>query len=202
MRVLELGCAPGKLLAWVAAELHADVAGLDSSAHGIGWSRQLFRRLGLHADLRHEDALVTTFDHDRFDLVCSWGLIEHFADPRPLVRLHVECACPGGRALIGIPNYGGIYGQLQAWCDRDNLLLHNLAIMQPERLRALAPEDLSASVDAFPAGRLSPWLVNADRRFPALIARSASYALNGLGLLQPLDIAPLCPLLVLEIERR
>lgn len=201
-RVLELGCAPGKLLAWMAAELGADVAGLDASAQGIEWARELFRALGLRGDLRHEDAFTTTFGPGAFDLVCSWGLIEHFDDPRPLVRQHVTLARPGGRVLIGVPHYGGIYGTLQGWLDRDNLRLHNLGIMDPAQLAGLAPPDLSASVRAFPAGRLSPWLLSLDRKLPAPLARGASLTLNAVGLLQPADITGLCPLLVLEIERR
>ena len=136
MRYLELGCAPGKMLAWVASDLGARVSGLDYSERGIEWARRLFDTLGLEADLRCEDVWSTTFDRGGFDVVFSAGLIEHFDDPSALVRQHVTLVKPGGRAIITVPNYGGIYGRLQGWFDPDNLALHNLSIMSTEAMRA------------------------------------------------------------------
>jgi hypothetical protein len=109
---------------------------------------------------------------------------------------------PGGSTIIAIPDYGGIYGRLQGWFDPANLALHNLRIMRPDALAELAPPELSAAVRTYRAGRISPWQISLDRRLPRPVGLLASYVLNGIGLLQPVDIAPLCPLLVLEITRR
>jgi 2-polyprenyl-3-methyl-5-hydroxy-6-metoxy-1,4-benzoquinol methylase len=198
MRLLEIGCAPGKLLAWAAARLRAEVAGLDYSEPGLESARQLFSALGLRGDLRREDLFATTFAPGTFDLVFSAGVIEHFNDPRDIVRKHAELAKPGGKALIAVPHYGGVYGRVQRYFDADNLALHNLAIMSPRGLEALAPAGRAAC--AYPAGRLSPWLINLDRRWPRPVARAATYALNAAGLIQPIDIPKLCPMLVLEIR--
>lgn len=202
MRVLELGCAPGKILAWVAARLEARVAGLDYSERGIGWSRKLFEALGIPVDLRCEDVFNNTFDPASFDVVYSSGLIEHFEDPRAIVRMHVLLAKPGGKAIIAIPDYGGIYGRLQLWLDPANLALHNLQIMNTDALLRLAPAELTGTVRSYRAGRLSPWQLSFERRLPRPVGRVTSYMLNGVGLLQPADIGPLCPLLVLEVTRR
>jgi 2-polyprenyl-3-methyl-5-hydroxy-6-metoxy-1,4-benzoquinol methylase len=201
MRYLEIGCAPGKMLAWVARELRADVSGLDYSQRGMEWARRLFDTLGLRADLRCEDVWSTTFPPATFDVVFSAGLIEHFDDPGALVRLHVNLVKPGGRALITIPNYGGVYGRLQAWFDPDNLGLHNLSIMRTDALKRLAPGDLASSVRAYPAGRISPWLVSIGHRWPGAIATGVAHAANAVGLIQPMDVAALCPLLVLDVVR-
>jgi 2-polyprenyl-3-methyl-5-hydroxy-6-metoxy-1,4-benzoquinol methylase len=202
MRVLELGCAPGKILAWAAADLGARVAGLDYSERGIGWSRMLFERLRLPADLRCEDVFHTTFTPGGFDVVYSFGLIEHFEDPRGIVRAHLALVRPGGKAIISIPDYGGIYGRLQRRLDPANLAIHNLEIMSVGALRQLAPPELSGDVRCYRAGRVSPWQLSIERKLPRPVGRTLSYVLNGIGLLQPADIAPLCPLLVLDITRR
>lgn len=202
MRVLELGCAPGKILAWVAARFDAEVAGLDYSERGIEWSRTLFQHLGTRADLRCEDVFHTTFEPGSFDLVYSSGLIEHFEDPRAIVRAHVALTKPGGTTVIAIPDYGRVYGWIQRRFDPENLAIHNLRIMQPDALRELAPPDWNGRVLTYRWGHLSPWLISFDRRWPRPIARLAAHALNGIGMLQPVDIGPLCPLLVLEINRR
>jgi 2-polyprenyl-3-methyl-5-hydroxy-6-metoxy-1,4-benzoquinol methylase len=201
MRVVELGCAPGKILAWVAAVLGAETSGLDYSERGIAWSKTLFEKLGIPGDLRCEDVFNTSLPPASYDVVYSSGLIEHFDDPRDIVWAHFALVKPGGKAIIAIPDYGGIYGRLQRWLDPDNLGLHNLAIMSPQAFAQLAPKDSSA-VKVYRIGRLSPWQLSLERRMPGSLGRAAKYALNVAALLQPADIGPLCPLLVLEIGRR
>jgi hypothetical protein len=44
-------------------------------------------------------------------------------------------------------------------------------------------------------------LISFHRRWPAPLAAAALACLNLAGLLQPVDIAPLCPWLVLRMER-
>ncbi len=201
MSVLEVGCAPGKTLAWAARALGARVAGLDYSPRGLEFARALFRHCGVAGDLRCEDVFATTFAPGTFDVVFSVGVIEHFDDPREIVQRHVLLAKPGGVALIAVPNYAGVYGRLQRRFDPGNLAIHNLAIMSPGALKALAPRELVGTVDAYPAGRLSPWLISFEKRWPRSVARGVCFLLNGVGLLQPRDVAPLCPTLVLALRR-
>ncbi len=200
-RFLEIGCAPGKILAWVGQVLQAEVSGLDYSEHGLAFARQLFEALGIEGDLRCEDVFATTFRPGSFDVVYSAGVIEHFDDPREVVKRHVALLKPGGKALIVVPNYGGLYGYLQRQFDPGNLDIHNLTIMRPAALKELAPGDLVRIVRAYPAGRLSPWLVSFEKVWPRPIARGTAYSFNALGLVQPVDIAALCPMLVLELHR-
>src|SRR5206468_8151209 len=77
-RFLEIGCAPGKMLAWVAAVLKASVSGLDYSERGLATSRRLFKALNLAADFRCEDLRQTTFPSASFDVVVRFGVIEPF----------------------------------------------------------------------------------------------------------------------------
>jgi 2-polyprenyl-3-methyl-5-hydroxy-6-metoxy-1,4-benzoquinol methylase len=202
MHVLEIGFAPGKLLSWTAAVLGASVAGLDYSATGMRTATELFKSLGLKGDLRCEDLFDTTFEPGSFDFVCSFGLIEHFDDPREIVRRHVMLTKPGGVIVITIPNYGGLYGRIQRHFNAENLDLHNLKIMNPVALSKLAPLDALAEVQAFEYGRMSPWLTSFDKKYPRLLARGLSVTLNGIGLLQPFDLKPLSPLIVLKMMRR
>jgi SAM-dependent methyltransferase len=201
MRFLEIGCAPGNLLIWIAKVLHADVAGLDYSERGLAFARQLFQTFNIKCDLRHENVFTTTFEPESFDIVFSAGVIEHFDDPREIVRKHVALLKPGGKAIIAIPNYGGVYGRLQRHFDPDNLSIHNLDIMHPPALEKLGPKDLTSDIHAYPIGRLSPWLISFGKCWPRAVALCVNYALNTVGLFQPLDIVSLCPMLVLELRR-
>ena len=200
-RVLEVGCAPGKMLAWLASTRGAYVSGLDYSERGIAWSRQLFDSLGLRADLRCEDVFATSFPEGSFDVVYSVGVIEHFEDPRRIVRVHAALLRPGGTAIITVPNYQGIYGRIQRWFDAESLEWHNLEIMSRDALARLAPRDLVEGVRTYRAGSLNPWQITFERRWPRPLARAVCYAGNAIGLLQPFIIGPLAPILVLEMRR-
>ena len=200
-RVLEVGCAPGKILAWLAAVHLCDVSGLDYSDRGIATARRLFTALELRADLRCEDLRAATFEPSSFDLVYSVGVIEHFEDPRDVVARHVAFVRPGGTALMIVPNYGGIYGRLQRYFDGENLGLHNLRIMTLSALASLAPTAEVGGVRTYLCGRVSPWLISLDKRWPRSLARAVAYFTNAAALVQPIDIGPLCSMLVLEIMR-
>jgi 2-polyprenyl-3-methyl-5-hydroxy-6-metoxy-1,4-benzoquinol methylase len=200
-RVLEIGCAPGKMLAWVAAELGANVSGLDYSEKGLATARTLFSALGLHADFRCEDLRATTYPEASFDVVFSVGVIEHFDDPRDVVHDHLRLLAPGGTALMTVPNYRGIYGRLQAYFDKESLLYHNLDIMTCDALKALVPADESIEVRSYPAGRVSPWMLSMTKRWPAPVVLAIGYLANTVALLQPVDVTALCPMLVLNVRR-
>jgi SAM-dependent methyltransferase len=199
MRYLEIGCAPGLMLAYVVKALGAEVCGLDYSPVGIAQTRAVFDKFALKATLRCEDVFSHTFPREYFDVVHSGGLIEHFEDPRELVRIHVELLKPGGVALITIPHFGGLYGVIAAKTDPGNLAIHNARIMNPASLQELAPQDLSDSVSVRPFGRTSLSNVSFhSSRFLGLLAKAAA---NAVGLLQPVAIERLCPNLVLRIVR-
>lgn len=200
MRFVEIGCAPGKILSWVAREVKTPVCGIDYSPTGIDTAKWLCNGLGVRADIRCEDAMHSSFEDGAFDLVFSCGLIEHFEDPAPMVVAHVKLLAPGGTALIAVPNYSGLYLKLQRWFDPGNLAIHNLGIMNVQAMRALAPTAPDLTSKAYYFGRFSPWLVS----LPAKLGRAGtviSWGLNFSAYLQPVDIKGLCPHVVLEVKR-
>jgi 2-polyprenyl-3-methyl-5-hydroxy-6-metoxy-1,4-benzoquinol methylase len=200
-KVLEIGFAPGKLLAYVAKTLGARVSGVDYSEKGIAFARRLFAVLGLQADFRCEDIFATTFQPGTFDMVYSVGVIEHFNDPRNIVRRHVELLRPGGTALILIPDYSGIYGRLQRSFDAQILELHNLRIMSPEAMLELAPADLVDHVESFRSGKPTSSLVTFERKWPPRLVGLLHALSNAIALVQPFDIPGLCPIIALRMTR-
>ena len=202
MSFLEVGFAPGVHLSWVAQALGVNVAGVDFAENGVLQARRLFARLGLKADLRHEDFFNTSFPAGTFDVVYSAGFIEHFDDPAVVVRAHVNLAKPGGRIIILIPHYGGIYGRVQEYFHPENLLLHNITIMHRQRLLELAPADLVSEAETSEVGKLCGDHIGFSQKLPASIAKAIGLGLNCVGLAQPAEVRPLCPMLLLEMIRR
>jgi len=200
MRFLELGCAPAKMLAWVATQ-GVRVAGVDYSAQGIEWGRQLMRTLELEADLRCEDLFSTTFSRESFDLVHSAGLIEHFDDPLPLVKIHLDLVRPGGTVLISVPNYGGVYGAMGRRFGPSNLALHNLLTASCAGMESILRQLPGMLGHAGGFGRSFASRVLFDEKLPRPMGALLEYVTNGLGLIQPFRIGWLCPQVVLEIVK-
>ena len=202
MTVLEIGCAPGKQLAFIHQAFGATISGLDYSKNGVRLSRRLFERLNIACDLRCEDIFSTSFRPGSFDVVYSLGVIEHFDNPADIVARHIALLKPGATALMVVPNYSGIYGRLQRYFDPENLNIHNIRIMSPASIKQLVPEEMCDHVAAYYFGRISPWLLNMHRKWPRIIVLSLNLFVNGLGLLQPFDIKSLAPNLVLQVKKK
>lgn len=192
-RYIEVGCAPGILLAY-AQKLGAIVSGLDYSAVGIEQTRRRF--VDHPIPLYCEDILDNSVPKNYFDVVHSAGLIEHFDHPEPIVRAHIDLARPGGVILITVPHFGGIYGRINKYTDPELLAIHNLKIMSPGALTALVHREFSEKVSAFPYGRISLSSVSFRMKQFGLIAKAVA---NVVGLLQFWTVNSLAPTLVLRI---
>ncbi len=201
-RVLEIGYAPGKLLAWVASRLSARVAGVDYSSAGSNIARSFFARLGIEADLRNEDVFKTSFEPGSFDCVYSNGVIEHFDDPRPIVARHLSLVRSGGKVVIFVPNYGGLLGRVQRRIDPDNLAIHNLEIMSPAAMRALFPTDEVSELHALRFGRFALWSLSLGKALPGSLAMAVQSAVGLVSGLLPIPAGPLAPLIAVVATRR
>jgi 2-polyprenyl-3-methyl-5-hydroxy-6-metoxy-1,4-benzoquinol methylase len=127
---LELGCFPGRYLA-VLGELGYEVNGMDLTPRITelpAWFQQMGRRTGSFTQ-------ADVFTHPvsrRFDVVCSFGLIEHFGDWSGLLRRHAGLVEEGGLLAVSTPNFrGAVQQSLHRWLDRENLAEHNLEAMVP-----------------------------------------------------------------------
>lgn len=125
----EVGCAPGKWLAFMARELGMSPSGIEYTEEGMQATLRNFSLLGLSSDEILTGDFFTTEPTRQFDLVMSFGFIEHFDDPDAVVERHLRWLKPGGRLVLGVPNFNGIYKPVQAILDQSLLDKHNLSIM-------------------------------------------------------------------------
>lgn len=130
LRALEIGGAPGGYLAYIARTFGHEVSAIDSSPVGCRKLEENFELLEIPVSVYCRDVLEGDLsDLPRFDLVYSLGLIEHFSDPVPMIRKHVELAKPGGLVILGLPNFRGISRPILRLTRPELSKKHNLRTM-------------------------------------------------------------------------
>lgn len=136
--VLEIGCAPGKWLAFMAKEFGLKPNGIEYSEAGMKATMRNFQLLGLAAGRIQTGDFFQIKPDREFDVVMSFGFIEHFTDVDAVVDLHLQWLKPGGTLILGVPNFRGAYYFLQKVLDKNILDKHNLDVMRLEYFYHLA----------------------------------------------------------------
>jgi len=131
--VFELGCFPGRYLSYIGKKGWR-VNGMDLTPRVatdfVDWLKSIQIATG-HIAAGDVLAYAKTTT-DRYDMVCSFGFIEHFENFDEIIRLHDSILKPGGRLMITTPNFrGGIQKFLHTTLDAENLARHYLPSMKP-----------------------------------------------------------------------
>lgn len=135
--VLEVGCAPGKWLAFMTKEFGLTPSGVEYSDAGMKATLENFRILNLTPDAIFTGDFFQMKPPRQFNAVMSLGFIEHFSDVDNVVDLHLQWLKPGGVLVLGVPNFRGMYSPIQRVLDNDILEKHNLEIMNLDYFRGL-----------------------------------------------------------------
>lgn len=113
-RLLEVGCAHSGWLPYFARVHGLRVCGLDYSEHGCDIERQALRRFGVQGDVVCADLFDTPAElRCRFDLVVSFGVVEHFEDTPGVLKAMRRYLKPGGVLVTVIPNMTGAIGLIE-----------------------------------------------------------------------------------------
>ncbi len=134
--LLEIGAAQSRWLPYFHRVLGFAVTGLDYSAVGCERTRSLLAEAGVPGEMVCADlfdpppALLGVFD-----VVASFGVVEHFDDTGACLAACARYLKPGGRMITTIPNMRGSLGLLQRWADRAIYDTH----------RPMSPAELAAA---------------------------------------------------------
>lgn len=131
LKICEIGSGDGKLLKKFAEMLNMTPIGIEYSREAAKASK----KNGI------KTVVADAFDKDfsnkyrnSFDVVFSYGFIEHILPPEKAVKIHYDILKPGGYAIIQIPRFKG-FNYLKAKLLRPDIIpLHNLKIMNADVL--------------------------------------------------------------------
>lgn len=107
-RILEVGAGTGRDSVDLARE-GAEVHVLDYSRPSLSIIRRMARSRQVTLHCVEADGLIAPFRGETFDIVFHQGLLEHFRDPRPLLRENLRILKPGGLLLVDVPQKWHVY---------------------------------------------------------------------------------------------
>lgn len=111
MRLIEVGCAPGRFLDYFARHFGYQVTGLDYAPEACRTTRANLAMLGTPATILGGDLFTFRPADGGFDVVLSVGLIEHFTNVDEVVRKLIGMADPDGGCIVTlVPNLYGLEG--------------------------------------------------------------------------------------------
>jgi cyclopropane fatty-acyl-phospholipid synthase-like methyltransferase len=131
---IEVGCVPGNCLIYLAKQFGYRVSGVDYSDQ-LSYTRENLRSNGIcDAELFQCD-LFHFHPPKQYDLVFSYGFVEHFDDHEQVIRRHEELTAPGGMVVIIVPNLTHLHRVLCGRFAPQILAVHRFPLMHAEILR-------------------------------------------------------------------
>lgn len=126
-RLLEVGCGSSAWLPYFAREFGFQISGLDYSEVGCAQTRALLARERVQGEVVLGDLFSPPEGFtEGFDVVFSFGVVEHFSPPSRCVRAMAALLRPGGLMVSVVPNLTGVIGALQSWINKPVLDVHVL----------------------------------------------------------------------------
>ncbi|MBA4139223.1 MAG: methyltransferase domain-containing protein [Segetibacter sp.] len=187
--VIEFGCYPGKYLK-VFGDFGLCLNGIDTTEK-VTRLPAFFNSKGYCVGDFIRGDLFKYTPGRKFDIVCSFGFIEHFTNWQDVVLLHLKFVKQGGLIFITVPNFRGFFQRyFHQFFDKENLHRHNLKAMDVKQWNAVLQKN-NIDYDILfqgPFGAIEFW-VDEEKR-----SKLKRYAINKilvfLNLFKTLKLAP------------
>jgi SAM-dependent methyltransferase len=202
---IELGGFPGYYAVFLKKYFKLDVTLLDYFVHQPVTNALLQANNLQESDIHIiETDLFNHQEEQKYDLVLSCGLIEHFNDTKDIIRRHIDFLKPGGTLLITLPNFRALNGWFQKSFDKDNYDKHNIACMDPQLLATICSDAGLQVVQAEYFGHFSLWL-EIEKQKPVgvrLLKKSLWLAGKVFTKVFPFNSKQLSPYIILEARKQ
>lgn len=126
-KLLELGCGNSVFLSYFHNEFGYDVYGLDYSELGCNQTRRILDRDNVKGTIVQGDIFNPPTELiGQFDVVCSFGVLEHFEDSTATIKAFSKFLKPGGTLITTVPYIKGATGLLQKIMNKPVYDIHVL----------------------------------------------------------------------------
>lgn len=137
----EVGCFPGRYLA-VFGEKGYELNGIDLTGRVEKDLPVWLKSQGFRIGSFEKRDFLKYRPNEKYDVVCSFGLIEHFINWPELIKKHLELVKDNGYLVISTPNFRGLVQRLlHRTLDEESFRRHLLDSMRPDVWADLAIEE-------------------------------------------------------------
>ena len=133
-KICEIGCGDGKLVKKLADKFNYEPFGIEYSQPAINEAKKLGVNV-ISGDV-FDRVLLEKYENF-FDIVYSYGFIEHINPPEKVVDIHLLLLKPNGYFFIQMPRFKGFNYWKIKFFRPDLMPLHNLKIMEKDHLQAI-----------------------------------------------------------------
>ena len=159
--LIEVGSGNSAWLPFLAEEYNLEVSGLDYSEIGCKICEENLRLLGIKFNkIICEDVFKWDSD-EKFDIIISFGVIEHFENPKEILKIIHNHLNGNGLIITVVPNLTGFIGKLTRIFLPDVYRIHK--IISKDYLRQLhystGYECLKNDYTGFVYPMIIPWSV-------------------------------------------
>lgn len=138
VKICEIGSGDGKLLKKIADNFNYEPFGIELAQEPIKQAKD--KRINMIEGDAFDRIILEKYK-GYFDVIYSYGFIEHIMPPEKAVKIHLQFLKKGGYFFIQIPRLKG-FNYLKFKIFRPDLLpLHNLTIMEEKTLRSLCKKE-------------------------------------------------------------
>lgn len=109
-RLLDIGAGRGYFVKTVRDEGSFQAEGVELSAHACRFARRW-----LNLQLHQGDFLGLKFRLKSYEVITLHSTLEHFPDPRPVLKRTVDLLKPGGLLVFSVPNLDSFEFWLSRW---------------------------------------------------------------------------------------
>lgn len=202
---IELGGFPGYYATYLKKYQHIDTTLFDYFIDEE-LINQLLQKNGLNpGDIHVIEADLFEYEPKKFyDMVLSFGLIEHFTDTKAIIETHLRFLRPGGVLFITLPNFKSVNGWVQRKFDRDNYEKHNIKSMDPKLLAGYCKVLGLAEIESYYHGKFSVWLENKAEQgmLTKALVRSIWWAGKLATRIVPIESKALSPYIVVKAVKQ
>ena len=118
-KILEIGCGNSVFLTYFKKEFEFEIYGLDYSEFGCRQTEKILERDNITGTVILADAFKPPIDYiEKFDVVCSFGVVEHFEDTASTLKAFSKFLKPGGILISTLPNFKGATGTLHKYLNK------------------------------------------------------------------------------------
>lgn len=156
LKAIEIGAIPGRFLVYLNKQHGYDITGLDFSANTDAFHQTMKKNNINKYNFINQDFL--TFNSKlKYDVVLSFGFIEHFDDYESIIKKHCDLVRKGGYVFLEVPNFRKLQYIYHYFFDKKNLDIHNTEVMDLKLIGNILKKEGFQEVFSGYVERLDTW---------------------------------------------